>query len=114
MKIEERHAGNVTVLEVHGRITLGEGDIQLRNRILETIDQGARKILLNLKGVSFIDSAGIGELVAAYTTAKNRNVDLRLCELSKKLRDLLVITRLITVFRVYATEQEALQAFQEG
>ena len=112
MQIETRQAGDVVVLEVHRRITIGEGDVQLREKIHELFEQGHKKILINLENVSYIDSAGIGELVAAYTAAKNRGVVLKLCALTKKIHDLLTIAQLITVFETYKTEEEALASFQ--
>lgn len=114
MKISTRKVGDVTIIDVPGKITLGEGDIQLRKKIHELFEQGEKKILINLGNVSYIDSAGIGELVAAYTAAKNRGVTLKLCNLTRKISDLLTIAQLITVFETYKTEEEALESFKEN
>ncbi len=112
MKISERQVGEVTILDVSGRITIGEGDIQLRKKIHELFEKGVKKILINFEKVSYIDSAGIGELVSAYIAAKNRDIELKLTNLTKKIHDLLTIAQLVTVFEVYKTEEEALQSFQ--
>jgi anti-sigma B factor antagonist len=111
MRIQERKVGDVIILDVSGRITIGEGDVQLRSKIHELFEQGHRKILLNLGEVSYMDSAGIGELVAAYTAARNRGCELKLLNLTKKVQDLLTITHLMTVFEVYKDESEALRSF---
>ena len=111
MKIGVRQRQGVTVLEPKGKITIGSGDIALRDSVIEALDSGSRKILINLKDVSTIDSSGIGELVAAYTTVTNRGGKLKLLHLPAKLNELLHVTQLITVFEVYKDEQEALKSF---
>ena len=111
MKIEARHVEGVTVLEPKGKITIGVGDVALREAVHEALEAGARNILVNLSGVSTIDSSGIGELVSAYTTVTNRQGKLKLCSLPAKVTDILQITQLITVFDVFETEQEAVESF---
>jgi anti-anti-sigma factor len=111
MKIGVRQRQGVTVLEPKGKITIGSGDIALRDSVIEALDSGSRKILINLKDVSTIDSSGIGELVAAYTTVTNRGGKLKLVGLPPKVNDILQITQLVTVFEVMETEEEAVDSF---
>jgi anti-sigma B factor antagonist len=106
-----RDAGAVTVVDLSGRITLGDGSALLRKTIRGLLEEQRTKILLNLADVDYIDSSGIGELVSAYTAVKNRNGELKLLQLTKKVRDLLQITKLYTVFDVYTDERTALQSF---
>ncbi|MCZ6506744.1 MAG: STAS domain-containing protein [Acidobacteria bacterium] len=94
-----------------GKITIGMGDVALRDAVQEALDAGATKILINLKDVSTADSSGIGEMVAAYTTVTNRGGGLKLCELPNKVTDVLQITQLITVFDVFDSEDEAIASF---
>jgi anti-sigma B factor antagonist len=110
MDTKVRHVDGVTVLDLSGKITLGEASGQLRSAVQEAL-QGSKKILLNLADVNYIDSAGLGELVSAFTTVKNAGGELKLLNLTKKVRDLLVITKLLTVFDVKDNEQEAIQSF---
>lgn len=111
MKIEARHVEGVTVLEPKGKITIGVGDVALREAVHEALEAGARNILVNLSGVTTIDSSGIGELVSAYTTVTNRQGKLSLCSLPSKVTDILQITQLITVFDVFEDEKEAIGSF---
>ncbi|MDH3402833.1 MAG: STAS domain-containing protein [Acidobacteriota bacterium] len=111
MEITAQHNQGVTVLYPKGRITIGKGDVALREAVLGALDAGGTKILINLKGVSTIDSSGIGETVSAFTTVKKRGGDLKLCELSSKVMDVLQVTQLITVLDVFDSEQEALDSF---
>jgi anti-anti-sigma factor len=111
MDVSKRQAGDVTILDLKGKITIGSGDVQLRNAMAEVVDSGAKKILLNMVGVSTIDSSGIGELVSAYTTATNRGAKLKLINLPAKVTDILTITQLITVFDVYDSEAEGIASF---
>jgi len=111
MKIGVRQRQGVTVLEPKGKITIGSGDIALRDSVIEALDSGSRKILINLKDVSTIDSSGIGELVAAYTTVTNRGGKLKLVGLPPKVNDILQITQLVTVFEVMNSEEEAVDSF---
>ncbi len=112
MKIEVRHRDGVTIVEPHGKITIGVGDVLLREAVLESLAAGALNILLDFQFVSTIDSSGIGEMVSAYTTVTNRGGQLKLLKLSPKVLDILQITQLITVFDVYEEEDEAIASFQ--
>jgi anti-sigma B factor antagonist len=102
----------VTVLELSGRITLGEGSVQLRDAIRDLIAKGQRSILLDLGEVTYIDSSGLGELVSAYTTARNQGASLKLLKLTKKVHDLLQLTKLYTVFDIYDDEASAIASFK--
>jgi anti-sigma B factor antagonist len=110
-KLNVRHVDQVTVVDVAGRITLGEGSSQLRDTLRDLLESGHKSILLNLSDVTYIDSAGIGELVAAYTTVANRQGSLKLLGLTNRVKDLLQITKLYTVFDVHENEAHALRAF---
>ncbi len=110
-KLNIRQVGDVAVIDVSGRITLGEGSSSLREGIRELLNKGQRKILLNLGDVSYIDSSGIGELVWGYTSVANQGGTLKLLNLTKRVRDLLQITRLYTVFEVFDDEAEAVRSF---
>jgi anti-sigma B factor antagonist len=112
LEVSERQAGDVTILDLNGSVRMGEGAISLRNSIRGLVDQGKKKILLNLSGVKNIDSSGIGELIANYTTISRDNGQLKLLNLTEKIRDLLVITKLLTVFDAYDNEAEALNSFK--
>jgi anti-sigma B factor antagonist len=106
-----RDAGKVTVVDLSGRITLGEGSALLRTTIRGLLDDQRRLILLNLADVDYIDSSGIGELVSGFTAVRNRDGNLKLLHLTKKVRDLLQITKLYTVFDVFSDEGSALRSF---
>ena len=108
-----RTLGDVTIVDFSGKITLGEGSAMLRNTVRELINSGNKKILLSLYDVDYIDSSGIGELVSAYTTAKNQGGDLKLLHLTKKVHDLLQITKLYTVFDVKEDEAAAVKSFSK-
>jgi anti-sigma B factor antagonist len=113
LNINERQAGDVTVLDMSGKITIGEGSVALRTAIRRLLEEGKKRILLNLAGVGYIDSSGIGELVSSYTAiGKEEGGQLKLLNLTQKLRDLLTITKLLTVFDVYESEAEALNSFK--
>ncbi len=111
MKIATRTVGEVKVLDCSGKITLGEGTMAIRTTVNELVNSGAMKIVLNLGDVNYIDSSGIGELVSTYTTVSNRGGKLKLLNLTKKIQELLAITKLLTVFDVYDDEAEAIAAF---
>jgi anti-sigma B factor antagonist len=111
LNIRERQAGDITVLDMDGRITIGEGSVALRSAIRRLLEEGKKKILLNLAGVGYIDSSGIGELVSSYTAINKEGGQLKLLSLTQKLRDLLTITKLLTVFDAYETEGDALSNF---
>ena len=109
--VSTRQAGDVSVVDVSGRLTLGEGSSILRDQIRSLISGGRKKILLNMKDVTYIDSSGIGELVAAYTSAANHGGSVKLLGLTNKVKDLLQITKLYTVFEVHEDEAHALRSF---
>lgn len=111
MKVNTRTADGVEIINLQGKITIGAGDTQLREVISNAVAAGRTKILLDLSGVTTIDSSGIGELVGSYTTVTNRGGKLKLLHLPAKLNELLHVTQLITVFEVYEDEQEALRSF---
>ena len=106
-----RDAGPVTVVDLSGRITLGDGSALLRTTIRGLLQDERKKILLNLADVDYIDSSGIGELVSGYTAVKNQSGELKLLQLTKKVRDLLQITKLYTVFDIYTDENTAIRSF---
>ena len=112
MKISPRQVDGVTILDCSGRITLGEGSVILRDAVRDLLSKGQKKILLNLGEVNYIDSSGIGELVSAFTTVRNQGGELKLLNLTKKVHDLLQITKLYTVFDVRDDEASAVQAFK--
>ncbi|HEV3039860.1 MAG TPA: STAS domain-containing protein [Candidatus Angelobacter sp.] len=111
MKSSARQVGGVTIVDLSGRITLGEGSVVLRDTIRDLVGKGQNKILLNLADVTYIDSSGIGELVSAYTTVRNQSGELKLLKLTKKVHDLLQITKLYTVFDIKDDETAAVKAF---
>ena len=112
LDVKQRQAGDVSILDLSGAVRMGEGAITLRNAIRGLIDQGTKKILLNLAGVKNIDSSGIGELIANYTTLSRDGGQLKLLSLTEKIRDLLVITKLLTVFDSFDDEAEALNSYK--
>jgi anti-sigma B factor antagonist len=107
-----REAAGITVVDISGRITLGEGSALLRKTIRELLDDKRTLILLNLADVDYIDSSGIGELVSAYMGVKNRGGALKLLQLTKKVHDLLQLTKLFTVFEVFSEEHTALRSYR--
>lgn len=107
-----REANGATVVDVSGRITLGEGSAMLRELLRDLAKKGQKRVLLNLADVSYIDSSGIGELVSAFTSIKNQGGELKLLHLTKKVHDLLQITKLYTVFDVHSDEATALRSFR--
>jgi anti-sigma B factor antagonist len=112
LELNERQAGDVTILDMNGSVRMGEGAVSLRNSIRGLNDEGKKKILLNLAGVKNIDSSGIGELIANYTTISRDGGQLKLLNLTDKIQNLLVITKLLTVFDSYDNEAEALSSFE--
>ncbi len=112
LEVTERQAGDVTILDMNGSVRMGEGAISLRNSIRGLVDSGKKKILLNLSGVKNIDSSGIGELIANYTTVSRDGGQLKLLNLTEKIQNLLVITKLLTVFDSFDNEAEALNSFK--
>lgn len=111
MQIEERVVNDVTILDLKGKITLGEGDEALREKINNLISQNKKRILLNLAEVPYIDSAGLGEVVRTYTTVSRQGGQLKLVNLTKRITDLLSITKLLTVFEAFESESEALKSY---
>jgi anti-sigma B factor antagonist len=112
LTIVSREVGGVSVLDLKGKITLGEGSVQVRDAIRGLVSKGKKSILLNLGDVSYIDSSGLGELVGAYTTAKNQSAEVKLLKLTKKVHDLLQLTKLYTVFETYDDETLAIASFK--
>ena len=111
MQIEERVVGDVKVLDLKGRVTLGEGDELLRDKVNSLLNQGHKKIVLNLAEVPYVDSAGLGEIVRTYTTVSKQGGSLKLLNLTKRITDLLSITKLLTVFETFDSEQDAVRSF---
>jgi anti-sigma B factor antagonist len=110
-KINIRHMGGVTILEVSGRVVLGDGGVALRDSIQSALMFGAKRLVVDLGGVNYMDSSGLGELTNAYTSAKARGCDVKLARLTRKLDNLMLITKLATVFDIYPDEVEAIAAF---
>ena len=111
MQIEQRAVGDVVLLDLKGKITLGEGDELLKDKVNSLVNQGHRKIVLNLAEVPYIDSAGLGEIVRTYTTVSRQGGSLKLLNLTKRITDLLSITKLLTVFETFETEDDAVRSF---
>jgi anti-sigma B factor antagonist len=111
MKLVTRDVSGVTIVDLSGKITLGEGGMTLREEVRKLLAEGKKKIVLNLGEVNYIDSSGLGELVSAYTAVKNAGGELKLLNLTSKVRDLLVITKLVTVFDVKDDEASAVSSF---
>lgn len=113
LTIESRKVGDVGILELKGTITLGEGDVVLKKAIQELLKADDKKILLDLDKVKYMDSSGIGELVACYTSVTNRGGQLKLLNLKSRILELLQVTQLLQVFEAYDEEEEALQSFKD-
>ena len=111
MTFKTREVGGVTIVDLSGKITLGEGGITLREEVRKLLGEGQKKIVLNLAEVNYIDSSGLGELVSSYTSVKNSGGELKLVNLTSRVRDLLVITKLVTVFDVPESEAAAVSSF---
>jgi anti-sigma B factor antagonist len=111
MQIDERTVGDVTVLDLKGKITLGKGDELLKDKVNSLVNQGHRKILLNFADVPYVDSAGLGEIVRTYTTVSRQGGNLKLLNLTKRITDLLAITKLLTVFETFEAENDAIRSF---
>jgi anti-sigma B factor antagonist len=111
MKINARTVGDVHIVDCSGRITLGEGTMAVRNTVLDILNTGGRKIVLNLANVNYIDSPGVGELVSSYTTVNNQGGQLKLLCLTKKVQEVLAITKLMTVFQVHNSETDSVASF---
>jgi anti-sigma B factor antagonist len=111
-KITIRHVDKITVLDVSGRITLGEGGVTLRDAIQAAIKADTKRLLLDMGGVTYMDSSGVGELTSAFTSARNRGCELKLLNLTKKVDDLMQITKLATIFEIFSDEKEAIASFK--
>ncbi len=111
MTIDTRSVNGVTILELHGKVTIGEGSRTIRETIRELLDSGNKDILMNLGDVSYVDSSGIGELVSSYTSVTNQGGQFKLLHLTKKIRELLAITKLLTVFESFDDEETAVGSF---
>ncbi len=111
MQIHQRSVGDVTIIDLQGKITLGEGDELLRDKVNSLIQQGHKKLVLNLAEVPYIDSAGLGEIVRTYTTVSREGGALKLLNLTKRIKDLLAITKLLTIFETFDTEADAASSF---
>ena len=111
MTIQERVVGSVTILDLNGKLVLGDGDMLLKDKIHSLVFQGHKQIILNLGGVSYVDSSGLGALVASFVTAKNNSGQIKLVSLTKRLQDLLAIAKLLTVFDCYDSDEEAINSF---
>ena len=111
MQIDQRSVGDVIVLDLKGKITLGEGDEMLKDKVNSLVNQGHKKIILNLADVPYIDSAGLGEIVRTYTTVSRQGGSLKLLNLTKRITDLLAITKLLTVFETFESESDAVKSF---
>ena len=111
MQIDERTVGGVTILDMKGKMTLGDGDELLRKRVAGVVEKGCKNIVLNLGDVPYIDSAGLGEIVRTYTTVSRQGGSLKLLNLTKRITDLLSITKLLTVFDTFDSEGEAVKSF---
>ena len=112
MQISERQSGAVTVLDLSGKITLGEDSTLLKDKLNSLLHQGKKNLLLNLSEVQYVDSAGLGALVSAYTTVTREGGALKLAHVTKKLQDLLSITKLLTVFDTFDSEDEAVRSYR--
>lgn len=111
MTIQERVVGSVTVLDLNGRLVLGDGDTLLKDKIHSLVFQNRKQIVLNMGGVSYVDSSGLGSLVASSVTSKNNGGQIKLVALTKRLHDLLVISKLVNVFETFDSEEEAVNSF---
>ena len=111
MQIDQRAVGDVVVLDLKGRVTMGEGDELLKDKVNSLVNQGHKKIVLNLADVPYIDSAGLGEIVRTYTTVSRQGGSLKLLNLTKRITDLLSITKLLTVFETFDSENDAVRSF---
>lgn len=111
MHIQQRSVGDITVIDMSGKMTLGEGDELLRDKVNSLVQQGQKRIVLNLAEVPYIDSAGLGEIVRTYTTVSRNGGSLKLLNLTKRIQDLLSITKLLTVFETFESEADAVRSF---
>ena len=112
MQLEQRIVDNVAIIKINGDITLNKGgDVLLKDKVQSLLHQNYTKLIIDLSDVSYVDSAGLGELVQTYVTAKNRGVRLKLLNPTKRIKDLLIVTKLLTVFETFESEQDAIKSF---
>ncbi|HOT00758.1 MAG TPA: STAS domain-containing protein [Acidobacteriota bacterium] len=111
MQINEKEVNGITVLEIHGKILMGEGDIAIKKKIDDLLAKNTKKVILDLSSVPYIDSSGLGELIRCYTTMRKANGTLKLANVTDRIVDLLTITKLITVFEYYKTVDDAIKSF---
>jgi len=111
MNIDVRNVDDVVILDVHGKVTIGDGSREIRNKVSAALEKGHMKILLNLGDVSYVDSSGIGELVSSFTTVSGKGGELKLLNLTRKIQELLAITKLLTVFDCHDDEAAAIKSF---
>jgi anti-sigma B factor antagonist len=114
MHISERTVGDVVIVDVSGKVTLGGGDVVLKDKMQSLVQQGKKKVLLNLSDVSYVDSAGLGEIVQSYATVMKNGGSLKLLNVTKRIKDLLSITKLLTVFECHDSEAEAVTSFSSA
>jgi anti-sigma B factor antagonist len=114
MHIQERPVNDVMILDLQGKLTLGDGDELLRDKVNSLVNQGVKKVVLNLEHVPYIDSAGLGEVVRTYTTVSRQGGSLKLLHLTKRIQDLLAITKLLTVFETFDNEADAVKSFTKS
>lgn len=112
LRINEKESEGISILELSGRVVLGDESNQLRTKIKEVLGKGKTRVILDLANVSYIDSAGLGTLVAGYTSAQNQGASMKLANLTKKFREQLNITKLVTIFEVHETVADAIQSFR--
>jgi len=111
MQINEKEVNGITVLEIHGKILMGEGDIAIKKKIDDLLAKNTKKVILDLSSVPYFDSSGLGELIRCYTTMRKANGTLKLANVTDRIVDLLTITKLITVFEYYKTVDDAIKSF---
>ena len=111
LKINTRDVGDITVIDLKGKVTIGAGDVELRDTVADLLDAGKLKLVLNMEKLKYMDSSGVGELVSSFTTVSNREGQLKLSNLSSKILDLLQITQLLQVFDVHTSVEEAIADF---
>jgi anti-sigma B factor antagonist len=114
MHISERTVGDVVIVDLSGKVTLGGGDVVLKDKMQSLVQQGKKKVLLNLSDVSYVDSAGLGEIVQSYATVMKNGGSLKLLNVTKRIKDLLSITKLLTVFECHDSEAEAVTSFSSA
>ena len=111
LEIQSPMSGDVAILDLHGRLTMGRDSVTLREKVRELLADGSKRILVNLKDVGYVDSSGLGELVSAFATAKREDAALKLLNLTERVHGLLQITKLLTVFETFKTEEDAVRSF---